>query len=214
MPTAKKSAAARANGAKSRGPKTAATRAISSANALTHGLTSWNTLVLQNESQQEFDDLRAHYTAMFAPATDAETEFVNEMLAARWRLRRLWTIETALLDTEIDRQRPILAREFSRTDEGVHIALAFRALADDSRALALVSRYESRLRRIYDRAFDNLHTLQQARKAAETENCKSNPPAPEASPNHDSTSPPPDPPRLCCLCVEDPSPQLSPPRLC
>lgn len=108
----------RANGAKSRGPKTAATRAISSRNSLTHGLTSWSTLVLQNESQEEFARVLAHFTAAFAPATTAETEFLNEMVAARWRMRRLWTIETALLDTEIDRQRPVIAREFSRTDEG------------------------------------------------------------------------------------------------
>lgn len=182
MSTPRKSAAARANGAKSRGPKTAATRAISSQNALTHGLHSWNTLVLCNESQEEFDGFVARYTRMYAPANDAETEFVNEMVATRWRIRRLRSIETALIDTEVDRQRRKIALEFSRIDEGVRIALAFRALADESNALQLISRYESRLRRIFDRALANLQALQQARKAAETEKCERNPPSTQPTP--------------------------------
>lgn len=174
MPTTRKSATARANGAKSRGPKTAATRAISALNNISHGLTAWSTLVLQCESQEEFDKVLAYYTQAFAPANDAELEFITEMVGARWRLRRICSIETALIDAEMDRQRPQIAREITRCDDGVKVALAFRALADESRALHLASRYESRLRRIFDRAFANLQTLQQARKAAEKKECDSN----------------------------------------
>jgi hypothetical protein len=43
--------------------------------------------------------------------------------------------------------------------------MAFRALADDSRSLALASRYEARLQRLYDRAYKTLREQQQERKS-------------------------------------------------
>src|SRR6266550_3956998 len=47
----------------------------------------------------------------------------------------------------------------------IHLASAFRSLTDDSRSLALASRYEARLQRLYDRAYKTLRELQQARKS-------------------------------------------------
>ena len=52
-----KSDTARANGAKSRSPKSAATREKSSRNSLRHGLTSRHILVLECESEGEFQQL-------------------------------------------------------------------------------------------------------------------------------------------------------------
>jgi hypothetical protein len=83
------------------------------------------------------------------------------MVACRWRTRRMWTIETGLLNAEILAQ----AAKTCAPDPSIHLATAFRALADDSRSLALASRYEARLQRLYDRAYKTLRELQQARKS-------------------------------------------------
>jgi hypothetical protein len=117
MPTtkptsSKKSATARANGAKSHGPATAAGRARSSQNATRHGLAG-QSIVLPTESLEEFHALLNSYLADFAPAGLVETELVEAMVAARWRLRRIATIETTFLGNEIDRLSPYADKSFA-----------------------------------------------------------------------------------------------------
>src|SRR4051812_49867034 len=102
-PSQLKSDTARANGAKSRGPKSAATREISSRNSLRHGFTAHNTILLACESQADFDEMVARYKAIHQPATAEEEGLVKEMIAARWRIERLWTAETSLIDVEMIR---------------------------------------------------------------------------------------------------------------
>jgi hypothetical protein len=90
------------------------------------------------------------------------------MVAARWRIRRMWTIETNLLNVEVlAQQSSPSVTEGATPEPGIHLAMAFRTLADDSRSLALASRYEARLQRLYDRAYKTLRELQQARKSEE-----------------------------------------------
>ena len=55
--SAKRKAASRANGAKSTGPKTPETKAASAANAVTHGLTARNAIVLPCENPAAWDAL-------------------------------------------------------------------------------------------------------------------------------------------------------------
>src|SRR5437867_185648 len=98
MPTELRSATARANGAKSKGPKSAATREISSQNSLRHGFTARETVLLQCEDPDLYNKIRDQYIATYQPATAAEGDLVDEMVVARWRILRLWTIETALID--------------------------------------------------------------------------------------------------------------------
>ena len=133
-------------------------------------------MLLACEDPAEFEQILNEYRSMYQPATAAEQDLVDEMVAARWRIRRLWTIETSLLDAEMLRGPLPLnggAEPESSVDPGIHLARAFRALADDSRSLALTSRYESRLHRIHDRAFETLRGLQQAR--GEIKKCETNP---------------------------------------
>jgi hypothetical protein len=49
-------------------------------------------------------------------------------------------------------------------DPGYQLAFAFRRLVDESRAISLASRYESRLHRIHERSHRTLRELQQSRK--------------------------------------------------
>jgi hypothetical protein len=159
-----KSETARANGAKSRGPTTDEGKEKSSRNSLKHGLTAGNgNILLDSEDPAQFDEVLNKLLGIHEPATPAENDIVEEMVAARWRIRRMWTIETGLLNAEILNQ----AAKTDTPDPNIHLAVAFRTLSDDSRSLALASRYEARLQRLYDRAYKTLRELQQVRKSEE-----------------------------------------------
>src|SRR5207302_1454991 len=160
-----KSETARANGAKSRGPTPAEGKEKSSRNAIRHGLTAGNgNILLDCEDPDQFDEVLNKLLGIHQPATPAETDLVEEMVACRWRTRRMWTIETGLLNAEILAQ----AAKTDIPDSNIHLTMAFRSLTDDSRSLALANRYEARLQRLYDRAYKTLRELQQARKSEPT----------------------------------------------
>jgi hypothetical protein len=109
------------------------------------------------------------YAATYQPGSPVEEDLVNEMVAARWRMQRLRMIETALLDSEMDREEPEAESQFASDDPGYQIAFAFRRLVDGSRAISLASRYESRLHRIHERSHRTLRELQQSRKKQSSE---------------------------------------------
>jgi hypothetical protein len=149
----------------SRGPKTPATRQESAQNSLQHGFTSRNTLLLACEDPDLYQRVRTEYITTCQPATPVESDLVDEMVASCWRILRIRAIETALLDSELLNQAANIRRQIPGADAGIQLALAFRSLVDQSRALALTSRYESRLHRILRRSHQTLRELQQARKA-------------------------------------------------
>jgi hypothetical protein len=66
------------------------------------------------------------------------------MIAARWRLLRIWGIQTAGFQREMARQDP------SAGSGAVLAAVTFQHLADNSRALALQHRFEA----VYDRQYN------------------------------------------------------------
>src|SRR5580765_1339985 len=123
-----KSESSRINGAKSRGPKTARGRAFSSQNAVSHGLTA-RTLVLTNESRDEFEQMLNSYQDWLQPSNPVELDLVSDMVAARWRLRRIWSYQSALLDLEMDTQAPEFEKKFEEFDEETRGAVAFSAVA-------------------------------------------------------------------------------------
>ena len=155
-----KSETSRANGAKSKGPKTAEGREKSSRNSLNHGFTAKKTVVLECEHKEQFQEMLGYYTVTYRPGSAVEEDLVSEMVACRWRMQRLRVIETALIDSEMDRELP---EGETPEDPGFQLAFAFRRLVDESRAISLASRYESRLHRIHERTHRTLRELQQSR---------------------------------------------------
>jgi hypothetical protein len=87
--------------------------------------------------------------------------------AARWRLNRILALEAATLDVEMDRQRDQIEQLYSKVDEPVRCSMAFSALADSGRTLAILSNHETRLRRTLDRATAELRRLQTERRERE-----------------------------------------------
>ena len=186
MPSDLKSETARGNGAKSHGPKTAEGKETSSRNAIKHGLTA-HTLILQCESPEDYQAMLAEHIAIHQPVTPPEKELVDQMAIARWRIRRFVAAETDLIDSEMVRNREKVNKEFAPTDSGVHLAMAIRSLADESRALSLMSRYESRHQRVHDKAYAALRELQKSRASHPSPDADP-PPEPVATTNNPSVS--------------------------
>ena len=166
MSSKRKIDSARSNGAKSRGPKTEAGRRISSRNAVTHGLYS-SSVVLNRESREQHQEMLEAYVRQFQPDGQAEFDLLEEMVAAKWRRRRLWAIEADLLEDEMIRQKEKLDQDGSTYDEITPLSFAYRELSESS-SLPFLTRHESRLERAYSRALKNLLELQRLRKAAAT----------------------------------------------
>jgi len=155
----KKSETARINGAKSHGPSTPEGRAKSSRNSLRHGLSA-KSVVLPHEDPDEYEQLLEAHIDQFHPRTDVEMELIEAMAVARWRLRRIRTIETTLFTTELDRYQEDLESEPEYKTADDRLAYVFKKLADNSQSLAMLVRYEATLTRSCDRAFKQLQTLQ------------------------------------------------------
>jgi len=150
MATEKQIAASRANGAKSRGPVTPDGKRRSSQNARRHGLAA-AAVVAEGELVESFNDLHAETIADFAPAIPREYNLVEIATQALWRLSRIREIECAQLNSAIARQPSGLPVD--------RAAAAFRELADNSRILDLILRYDSRCERQYHRAITQLERI-------------------------------------------------------
>lgn len=144
--------ASRANGARSRGPITPEGKAISSRNAMRHGLLA-NTILLSNEGGENFKGLFQMNVDKFSPVDDVEMSMIEEMCAAYWRLRRTWAMETSIIESGLASQPP-----------GAPIEQTAGAFCDaaENRHLALLHRYETRLHTMYQRALKNLILIRKA----------------------------------------------------
>jgi len=150
MRTPAQQAAARANGARSRGAISPEGKRRSSRNALRHGLLA-KTTVLENESRAGFEDMLRQYFQRFAPRDTVEQGAIEEMCSAAWRIRRLWAMERKAIDLELAGQ--------TSPDELERIVNAFDALARNRPHFLLFHRYETRLHNIIQRSLARILTL-------------------------------------------------------
>ena len=162
MPSELKSRTARENGAKSRGPKTPEGKRNSSHNGVRHGLLA-RRLLLDRESAARFYELVNEIRREFDPRTPAETAAVETMAWCRWRQLRLWTLENAAINYEIMKQPNPAAGE-PQPDGPTRAVLAFRTLADHSRTLTLLNRYETSTDRQLSRALRRFLLLRAQRE--------------------------------------------------
>ena len=122
-------AAARANGAKSRGPKSDAAKANYSRNNLRHGLSA-NCLLLPSESKERFNQLADSLIAEFAPKTAVETILVERIIAAQWRLKRICAFESNAMfhAAAIAEVPPLITDEGTWHDPAARDTVAFLAV--------------------------------------------------------------------------------------
>ena len=159
---------ARQNGAKAAGTKSPAGIQQSSENSLKHGLTG-KAIVLSNESQQKFEELHQTYVEEFQPQSGVEMDLLDQMVAAQWRLRRIWRMQTAALDLQMDRQEAELAKSFRQIDQTTRATVAFTAIANEEKSLELLLRYETAHTRMYQRALNMLLKLRKEHTKTEPE---------------------------------------------
>jgi hypothetical protein len=195
-----KSETSRANGAKSRGPITAEGKEKSSRNSLKHGFTAKSTIVLECENKAQFLEMLGYYKVTYQPGSGVEEDLVTDMVACRWRMQRLRAIETSLIDSEMNRDLP---EGQTSEDPGHQLAFAFRRLVDESHAISLASRYESRLHRIHDRTHRTLRELQQTRPATTPTPSPTTAPTPPPIPSVSAGVPEP-------TSAPEPTPEKSP----
>lgn len=150
MPTEKQREASRANGARSRGPLSAAGKARSALNALRHGLFAESAL-LPGESVEEYRRLRLDYLATFHPRTVGELAAVNELIAAAWRLRRVRKIEHAAYLLAFEEGAPEWEERYPQASPEQRLALAHQHLVETG-TLAPIERQEGRLARLHAQA--------------------------------------------------------------
>jgi hypothetical protein len=150
--------------------------------------------VLGNERHDRFAELARQYIERFQPADEVEMDLIDDMISARWRLQRIWTMQTASLDLQMDRQEEEIKKTFNRIDPATYTTVAFTTLANTDKALGLLLRLETTLNRMYNRALKTLQELQKQRprlaESATSENLRNDPkPAPETTPRETVETP-------------------------
>ena len=145
----------------STGPTSPEGKARSARNAEKHGMYG-NAVLLHHESAEEFAALRDDYYCQFLPVTRVESDLVDRMIAATWRLRRLSALESAAMDHKMDAQRNDLDATYSNLDLETRAHFAFEELAAEGVTLATYARFQSAQLRQYDRALRSLFLLREA----------------------------------------------------
>lgn len=143
-----RAAAAVRNGAQSQGPVTAQGKSRSSQNARKYNIFT-STDLLPHEDREELQALAAEFEEEYQPQTVTERLYLREMIDAEWRLRR--TRQTACILQA--RQMEALPSDMNPHDAA---AEAFRQLADTSKSLELLRRYENQFRRQFDKSLQLL----------------------------------------------------------
>jgi hypothetical protein len=129
----------RANAQHSTGPRTDAGKQRSSLNALRHGLTA-RTAVLPTEDPAAYQRHIQQFLDEHQPAAPTETQLVHELANTAWRLNRVPLLEAELLAS---------------------------APADALGSLATLGLHGQRLSRQFQKALDQLRTIQAERRHQE-----------------------------------------------
>ena len=105
-PSPAQQAASRANGARSRGPATAAGKARAARNGTRHGLRGGVFGLMPGEDAEELDLLRQAVACDWHPRVAYERHWAAELVAAMWRQQRLRQLEFAALEAASHDTRP------------------------------------------------------------------------------------------------------------
>src|SRR5260370_3895788 len=109
MSSQKRKDASRKNGALG-GPKSPEGKARSSENAIKHNLYAKHCKALSTESEELFIELRTRLFREYDPQTTIESETVEQLVMAAWRVRRYARCQTWFLEIEMAQQAEWISR--------------------------------------------------------------------------------------------------------
>jgi hypothetical protein len=143
-----RAAISRANGAKSRGPKTAEGKAITSKNALKAGISAKQakSLILEGiEREIDYKRFAAGIRSSFRPEDVAQAAIVDRITSLMWRLARVAREEALIVWEEEDHSFGKKAPHYLIHNQG---------------RMEAISRYEKHLSRELERAMEQINKLQ------------------------------------------------------
>jgi hypothetical protein len=149
----------RANSQHSTGPRTAAGKHRSSLNALCHGLTAASP-VLPSEDPAAYAEHRSRFFSEYQPATPTESQLVQELVDASWRLNRIPFLEAE-----------VLARAAANQDAPPDREITFD-IVDAHRLLANLGIQSQRLSRQFQKSLATLRDIQAVRTERERRDLK------------------------------------------
>jgi hypothetical protein len=97
MTSQKQIQANRANARRSTGPKSPGGKERSKMNAVKHGLTAAQRVLIEGEDPDEFEALCADLIAKYRPSTALRHELVIQLAVAIWRFRRVGGLEATFM---------------------------------------------------------------------------------------------------------------------
>ena len=141
MATKRQIAANRRNARRSTGPKSAAGKAASSANALRHGLSAARTVVLPDEDGEAYERLKQGVIADLDPAGALQTALAQRIAVLLWRLDRAARLEAELF---IHGRLAVQRKEVSAAAVRESAAAGLAALLGKADAARREARFEAR----------------------------------------------------------------------
>ena len=148
----------RLNSQHSTGPKTEQGKQRSSLNALRHGLTG-QIIVLPGEDLESYQHHLESFIHEYKPSGATETQLVQALADAAWRLNRVAALENNLLTLGVTTPAPI-----NDAPQQVQDALSIAAALDSqTRALANLSIHSQRLSRQFEKTLALLKETQSDR---------------------------------------------------
>jgi hypothetical protein len=142
--------ASRTNGALSRGPVAPQGKRNSSRDSTRHGLLA-QTVVLEEESAEGFQDLLAAFMDEYQPRTASQVALVETMAVTRWRQSRVWRAQKTAMD---------IAAQARSVGRKARALLALLGSPSSVCKQEVLLRYEAAFDRQFNRALANLLALQ------------------------------------------------------
>src|ERR1700678_3116634 len=133
----KRSEASRINGAKSQGPKTEEGKAVSSRNAVKHGLYCSVKTMVAAENAEEFAGFHRELYKHFAPSDSYQIVLVEKIIGSLWRRRACEDILSGMLHPDRSKWETV-NDQFRRNQR--EIDSAFRILRSLDRAVDAAKR--------------------------------------------------------------------------
>ena len=132
---------------------------------LTHGLTGSRIYLFSDAEQQAYDELCRDLTHSLAPSGEAEIQITRQLCDDRWRLQRAAQFESAIFAERA--ARFAADPENSTGDPLLDSCIANgETWLTEAKNLNLLSLYENRIHRRWEKNMAELRRLQNERKAA------------------------------------------------